>query len=275
MKRNSILASIIVLTMLLAGCSGQAATSQSVSTAPTDADAIAQPTAASAVTQTATPVAAQDTSDMFTDRDLSATMTRTDRKHKPDSVRATADPKSVEVSGSLSPSQTRGVYILSVSDSGMIIVNAENSDEVQLVLNGVSINSSSSAAIYVQQADKVFITLEHGSDNMLVNGGEFTAIDENNIDGVIFSKDDLTLNGTGSLEIQSPVGHGIVCKDDVVVAGGSYTITSSGHGIDGKESVRIANGSLTIISGKDGIRAEDTDDSSLGFVYISDGKLFH
>lgn len=52
-------------------------------------------------------------------------------------------------------------------------------DKVQLVLNGVTITSATSAAIYVREADKVFITTAAGTDNTLSNGGEYVAIDEN------------------------------------------------------------------------------------------------
>ena len=86
------------------------------------------------------------------------------------------------------------------------------------------------APIYSLQADKVFITLAEGSENTLANGGEFVAIDENNIDGVIFSKTDLTLNGSGSLSIASPAGHGVVSKDDLVAVSYTHLLYRSGPG---------------------------------------------
>ena len=98
--------------------------------------------------------------------------------------------------------------------------------------NGVNINSKTSAALYILEADKVFLTLEEGTENKLSNGGEFTVIDENNIDAVIFSKQDLTFNGSGTLTVSSPAGHGIVCKDDLVFTGGLYTIHTLSHGVD-------------------------------------------
>ena len=99
-------------------------------------------------------------------------------------------------------------------------------------------------------------------------------IDENNIDSVIFSKEDITFNGTGSLTITSPAGHGIVSKDELTMTSGTYTINSSSHGITGKDNVCIANAVINIISGKDGIHAENEDDASLGFIYIESGT-FH
>ena len=82
-----------------------------------------------------------------------------------------------------------------------------------------------------------------------------------------------TINGTGTLKISTESGHGVVSKDDLVIASGTIDITSSGHGLQGKDSVRIADGTITINSSNDGIHSENKDDSSLGFVYIKDGTI--
>ena len=188
---------------------------------------------------------------------------------------ATCASNAVKISGSTITITDEGTYILSGTlHDGMIIVNAEKSDKIQLVLNNVTIHSDTSAPIYILQADKVFITLAKDSVNTLSNGGSFVAIDENNIDSVIFSKEDITFNGTGSLTITSPAGHGIVSKDELTMTSGAYTITSSSHGITGKDNICIANAILSITSGKDGIHAENDDDTALGFVYIESG-VFH
>lgn len=151
----------------------------------------------------------------------------------------------------------KGTYILSGSLSdGMVIVDAEDTDKIQLVLDDVSISNSQSAALYIRSADKVFVTTAAGTENELINLGTYIAIDENNIDAAVFSKSDLTLNGEGILTVTAQEGHGIVSKDDLVFTSGDYTITSAKHGISGKDSVRIANGSYKIISGKDGIHGE-------------------
>ena len=105
------------------------------------------------------------------------------------------------------------------------------------------------------------------------NGGEYVAIDDNNIDAVVFAKSDLTLNGTGTLIVNAAAGHGVVSKDDLVFTSGTYEITAEKQGLSGKDSIRIANGTYTITSGKDGIHAENTEDSSLGFLYISGGTF--
>lgn len=168
----------------------------------------------------------------------------------------------------------KNTYILSGSlDGACLVIDADKSAKIRLVFDGVSIENSGSAALYVKQADKVFITLADGSENTLASYGEFVQTDDNNIDGAIFSKDDLTLGGTGSLNIVCENGNGIVSKDDLVITGGKYVIDAASHGLEGKDSVRISDGNFTINAGKDGIHSENDDDASLGYVYIENGDF--
>ena len=137
---------------------------------------------------------------------------------------------------------------------------------------GTADSGQETAALYIKQADKVFCTLAADTANTLVNAQGFTKEEEDNVDAAVFSKDDLTFNGTGTLKIQSE-GNGMTSKDDLAVTGGIYEIASAGHGIEGKESIRIADGTFSITAGKDGIHAEDKDDASKGFIYIADGTF--
>ena len=105
------------------------------------------------------------------------------------------DSDQVEITGSTAVIKDAGTYLLSgILTNGQIVVEAEKTDKLQLVLNGVQANCDTSAVIYVNQADKVWVTLADGTENTLSNKNEFVAIDDNNIDSVIFSKEDLTLN---------------------------------------------------------------------------------
>ena len=167
-----------------------------------------------------------------------------------------------------------GTYLLSetISD-GSVIIDAGSDDKVKLILNGASITSKTSAAIYVKNADKFVITTAKGTVNTLANGGSFTADGDNNIDGTVFSKDDITFNGEGTLTINSPAGHAVVGKDDVKFTGGTVTLNAASHGIDANDSVRIANAALTIDAGKDGIHVENSDDTEKGYFYMESGKL--
>ncbi len=211
--------------------------------------------------------------DMFTDRDLRSDFEENGAviiELNQDS--ATASDSSVIISGSTVTVTKDATYIISGTlNDGMIIVDAPDAAKLQLVLKGADITSSTSAPLYIKEADKVFVTLV--GENTLTGGDSFTAIDDSNIDGVIFSKQDLTFNGEGSLTVSSPAGHGIVGKDDLVFAGGSYTVTSSSHCIQANDSVRIKNATISVDAGKDGIHAENSDNAEKGFVYISGGDL--
>lgn len=166
-----------------------------------------------------------------------------------------------------------GTYVISGTlADGQIVVDAADTDKVQLVLDGVSITSSSSAAIYVKSADKVFVTLKDGTVSSLATTGAFIAIDENNIDGTIFAKDDLTINGTGTLQVGS-TGHGIVCKDDLTIVAATVDVSASGHAIQANDSLGIAEAALSLSAGSDGIHAADDEDVEEGWVYIASGTV--
>lgn len=184
------------------------------------------------------------------------------------------DDDSVNISEGTVTIADEGTYIVSgKTDDGMIIVDSGSEDKIRIILDGAEIQNSSHAVLYVKSADKVFITTAAGSQNSMATTGEFVNIDENNMDAVIFSKADLTLNGAGTLDIVSAAGHGIVSKDDLVMTSGSYKIEAAKKGLSGKDSVRIADGEYTIEAGTDGINAENEEDAELGFVYIKNGSI--
>ncbi len=217
-----------------------------------------------------------DASEMFTERDYKTDYDEASavKINLSDENSETTDEKAVTISGSTITIKDEGCYILSGSlKDGQIIIDAEKTDKVQIVLNGVQIENTSSAAIYVKQADKVFITLADGTENTLVNSGEYVQTDDNTVDAVIFSKDDLTLNGLGSLNIRADYGSGVVSKDDLVITSGTYTVVAAEHALSGKDSVRIADGQFTLSSGEDGIHSSNSEDEGKGFVYISGGEI--
>ena len=213
--------------------------------------------------------------DMFTERDNKTNYDESKAVTiKLNGGAATSSSNSVKISGSKITITEEATYIVSGElTDGMLVVDAPDTAKLQIVLSGANITSKTSAALYILEADKVFLTLADGTTNTIANGGSFTAIDDNNIDGALFSKQDLTLNGTGSLTVTSPAGHGVVCKDDLVITGGTYTVNSSSHGLDANDSVRIVNATLNIDAGKDVIHCENTDDTSKGFIYISSGTI--
>lgn len=211
--------------------------------------------------------------DMFSDRDLSGDYSECTDITLSDSTASCSDSSVTVADGSVTITKA-GTYKLSGTFTGQIIVNAGDSDKVQLVLDNASITKEGSAALYIINADKVFITTVKGTENTLSSMGEFASSDDaTNVDGAIFSKSDITFNGSGTLNVKCESKHGIVTKDDLKITGGTYNITSASQGLSGKDSVRIAGGNITVTSGTDGIHSENTDDTEKGYVYISGGTL--
>ena len=263
MKRTTRVAAVLLGALVaLSGCSTQTAGEDTSAADTGESTAV-------------TLLSAIDTASLFSDRDLAGTYDESEAvtiQLNGDS--AICDSGAVAVEGGQIIIGAEGVYLLSGTlTDGQIVVDADDTDKVQLVLQGADITSSTSAAIYALEADKVFVTLAEGTDNTLTNGGSYVAIDDNNIDAVIFSKTDLTLNGSGSLTIDAQAGHGVVSKDDLVITGGTYTVTAASHGLSGKDCVAVADGTFSITSGKDGIHAENSDDASLGYLYIAGGSF--
>ena len=268
----------LVLTMALAagalsGCGGSGTTAQTVtsSTSSTPVASQTQTTTSASTTAAAastvktavnsTTGTILDTSDMFSDRDLTQTADTSSAKQ----ITVTSN-QNVTIS-------EEGVYVISgTAQNATIVVQADDAAKVQLVLDGVSITNASEPAIYVASADKVFITTTSGSTNTLKVTGTFASTLDEDADGAIFARDDITLNGLGTLVIESS-DHAIVGKDDVKVTGGTYQITAAGHGIQANDSVRIADGTFNMTTGTDGIHAENADDPSLGYIYIADGTF--
>ena len=206
-------------------------------------------------------------SDVFTDRDLKQTADLTDAKYytltSNDDIHITSE----------------GVYVISgTASNATIYVEAGDEDKVQLVLDGINITNDNFPCIYVKSADKVFITTNEytsssvSTENSLTVTGTFVEDGDVNTDGVIFSKSDIILNGTGTLTISS-TDNGIVGKDDVKITGGTYNITATSKTIEANDSICISDGTFNLKAGTDGLHAENSDDNSLGYIFITGGTI--
>ena len=166
-----------------------------------------------------------------------------------------------------------GRYVLSGElTGGSVIIDADGGDKIWLLLDGVSLHCEDSAAILVEQADKVFLTLAEGTVNTVSGGVSYSekAV-SSKIDGVIYSRDDLTINGGGSLTVTAPYKHGIVCNDDLVIAGGIIDITAARDGVHANDSVSFAEASLTINAGDDGVTVSNDDETS--WIHVESGNI--
>ena len=152
-------------------------------------------------------------------------------------------------------------------NDGSIVVDAYESSKVYIMLDGVEISCTDSAALLVNQAEKVFLTLADGSDNRLLCGDTYSdeAVSDK-VTGAIHTHDDLTINGSGSLEIEAGYMHGIVSKDDLVITGGEVSITAKEDGLHVNDAVKITDADISISSGDDGIHSD-------GSFLIEGGRL--
>lgn len=274
---------VTVATALIVSCftsydnntSSDSQASQAESSTTVSADSTSSATDISSVSDSKTSDSDKQLTadDMFSDRDLSGDYSECTDITLSDSTASCSDSSVTVADGSVTITKA-GTYKFSGTFTGQIIVNAGDSDKVQLVLDNASVTKEESAALYIINADKVFVTTVKGTENTLSSTGVFTSgSNETNIDGAIFSKSDITFNGSGTLNIKCESKHGIVTKDDLKITGGTYNITSASQGLSGKDSVRIASGNITVTSGTDGIHSENTDDTEKGYVYISGGTL--
>ena len=200
-----------------------------------------------------------DEESVFTERDLEQTAD-------------TSEAKSITVSDDMTIDITEeGVYTISgTAENCTIRVEADENAKIQLVLDGVSITNNDFSAIYVVSADKVFVTTTN-SENTLTVSGQFTSDGDVNTDAVIYSKDDLVLNGTGTLNITSYYGNGITSKDDMKITGGTYSVKSALDAFEANDSISVSDGTFNITTNKDGFHCEN--DESEGTITISGGTF--
>ena len=164
-----------------------------------------------------------------------------------------------------------GKYVISGTlDDGYITVDANENSKVWLFFNGVDISCSDNACLRVDEADKVFLTLAEGTENTLTGGEELSeeALEDGTY-GVIFAHDDLTINGSGSLQITAGYKHGIKANDDLVITGGTITIDAPADGIHVNDSFRLKEADVTITAEDDGILTENEE----SFFYLESGKI--
>ena len=258
MKKYSLLKCTAVLSLILsAGCTAAGPAQESAPAETVDTSDPAESQETSIVSTAAGTITADS---VFTDRDLEQTADLSQAI-----VLDVEDNQEITIS-------KEGIYLLSGTASEYTVrVEASKETKVQLVLDGLDVTNTDFPVIYVVSADKVFITTTD-SNNTLEVTGAFRDDGDTGTDAVIFSKDDLVINGTGTLNIVSS-DNGISSKDDLKITGGTLNITAVSDALEAHDSVAIADGDITIHTPKDGIHSEDDEDDTVGYVYIGGGTL--
>ena len=295
-KRMSALFAIVLAISMVTACSGSEtrnATSTKTATETnttknSDSDAADTESDDSDSSESSTDSSSSDTVEEVTKVSYNNSDTKTDWQSEiyttitfTDSGVSADSTDGVEISGTTVTITKAGTYVLSGEcDDGNIIVNADKDEKVWLVLNGLTLTSKTTAPVYVKQADKVTMTLADGTENTISDTERDDSDDEDNakLTAAIYSKDDLSINGSGTLTVNGNNNDGITSKDKLKVCGGNIIINAEDDGIYGKDICAIKDGTLTINVKDDGVKAKENlivDGGTITVTCTENGHGFH
>lgn len=164
-----------------------------------------------------------------------------------------------------------GTYEISGTlEDGQICVKAPDED-VTLILKNVSVTSSSGSPFVILEANSVTLSLPDGTESTLTDNETYDSGED--VDACLYSKADLTIEGTGTLTVNANCKNGITGKDTLTIRDSTLSVTAANHGITGKDSLTAENASLTVQSGGDAIRSTNNEDGALGFIILTDCTL--
>lgn len=168
-----------------------------------------------------------------------------------------------------------GTYVLSGQlNDGSVHIKLETAGDVRLILQNASIHNEKGAAIFVEDAGKVIITLADGTSNTLSDGAQYELADgTDEPSGTLYSKADLTINGSGKLVVNANYNDAIVGKDTLLLVDGQYDITSVDDGIIGRDVLAVKQGSYTLHVDGDGLKSTNDNADKLGKIYIAGGQF--
>jgi len=264
-NRLSKLAVIVLCTAMLAACGSntKATTNTSSSTSETT----------SASVQTAsfdlTSQVEYDRDDAYTDWNASEATAI-----KLNGTTAAVEGTGAEVKDGSISITAAGTYVVSGKlDDGQIVVNVADKGVVRLILNGADIHSSKSSPIYVEEAGKLILSLQEGTNNVVSDGTAYgfadASTDEPN--AAIFSKDDLTINGTGKLTVQGNFNNGIASKDKLKITGGTFEIHSADDAVMGRDLVAVKDGQFVIDAKGHGVKTTNDTEGEEGLIALEGG----
>jgi len=252
---------------------------------------------ATEITPTATPTAAPSQSDNNSSQEtaptaapqlvvkldgLASELTNFDQKTKWDAedVSVTFNGSSAEIKGegcsvndSVLSITAPGTYVLSGNFNGQVRIAVDKAEKVRLVLNNASISCADGPAIIITSADKVGITLADGTTNSLSDGKTYADTSDKAPNACVFSKDDLSINGNGTLNVTANFHNGIDTSNDLKLVSGTINVTAKNHALKGNDSVSIFGGTITVNGGNDGIKSDTEGEAGKGFFYMNGGTL--
>ena len=254
-KWTLILTSVTALTLMTA-C-GQS-TTKSSTTAAADTTAI-------------TTSAKNSQSSYFTEKDYDTSYDEsTASKIELSGSSASVSGDGVTVSGSTVTISKAGTYVISgQSDGVQIKVEADKSDDVKLVLKGATMTNTN-AAISATSAGHVYLTLAEGTTNSL---SDSSSNSDDKANAALFSKVDLTINGSGTLTVDGKKNNGIKANDTLHITGGTYNIIAVGDAFNVNDELNITGTTMTIDAKEDGVKVDNDDDLTVGNMYLANNTI--
>lgn len=278
-KKHTLRFAVILSALILAGCASTQSTTSStsassasstVSTVSTSAESGADETDSTGGAMNGIIGSVIEANLSFKNKDFYIDYSTEDTVKIDLSAPKEAD--GVKVSGSTVTITEAGTYVLSGTlTDGQVIIDAGDEDDVRLVLENASITCTTTAPVYAKNADKVIISLPENTESSVTD--TVTGTDGNDeLTAAIFAKCDLSVNGTGTLNVNANANDGITSEDKLKITGGVLNITSADDGLVGKDAVLIKDGTVHITASGNGIKSTKSE-ADKGYVYIGGGTV--
>ncbi|WP_314257591.1 carbohydrate-binding domain-containing protein [Granulicatella elegans] len=163
-----------------------------------------------------------------------------------------------------------GTYVISGESNGLQLkVDAEKEADIHIIFKGVTMTNTN-APINIQKANIVTITLEDGTNNTLSDSSENS---DEKANAVLFSKVDLIINGTGTLNTNAQKNNGIKANDILHITGGTYHINTIGNAFNVNDELNIAHTNMSIDAKDDAVKVDNDENLSVGNMFLSDNTF--
>lgn len=266
---------ILILVFALVGCNSTVSekatdTSEELTTIALSADTSKTNTVSNTVSETV------ETDGEYSAKDLDDTWSTADATLITfENDKATIEGEGASfVDNQLTITQEGNFVISGTLLEGQIVISASENSDVHVILNGVSITNSTGPAIDAQTGDKLILTLAPNTTNKLIDGSNYVLeADADEPNATLYSKIDLTINGTGTLDVVGNYDAGIRTKDDLKIISGNIIVDAKGDAIKGKDSISIKEGTFIVTAGEDAFQSNNDEDAAKGWILISNGTF--
>ena len=181
----------------------------------------------------------------------------------------TIDGTGATATGSVVKITNAGTYRITGNlTDGQVIVSSTDAEKVQLIFNGINVNCSYNAPIYVKKSAKTIILLQDNTVNYISDGVAYEATEED-ANAAVFSKSNLSIGGNGTLNVTANFNDGITSKDGLIINSGTINVTAIDDAIRGKDYLIIDDGILKLNAGGDGLKSDEEDSDDAGFITIN------